>query len=131
MNDCYVYTLLDHRKPGRFTTDICSFLYEPFYLGKANTTSDKKNKNKRYRKHINEAKCGKLSYWVFNMKKFYRIREIISRTGEEPIVLIVQENMLEEDSYELEKKMIRELGRIDNDNGPLVNRTNGGGAMRK
>jgi len=108
MNNFYVYIYLDPRKFGRYCyKDIC-FLYEPIYIGKG--------KNKRYN-DINQ-----------NRRNKYFIRKInkIKNFGLEPIVFKLYKNLNENQSFNLERNLIQEIGRYDLNLGTLLNMTDGG-----
>jgi hypothetical protein len=60
-----------------------------------------------------------------NLPKFNVIKQILDE-GYEPIIIKYKENMLEEESFLLEKDMIEKIGRKDLKNGPLRNLSNGG-----
>ncbi len=107
MSNFYIYIYLDPRKPGYYCYNNTCFLFEPVYIGKG--------KNGRYR-NLNE-----------NRRNRYFIRKInkIKQSILEPIVFKLYENLNEQQSFELEIKLIKEIGRIDL-RGPLVNMTDGG-----
>ena len=105
-NHYYIYIYLDPRKSGKYCySDIC-FLFEPLYIGKG--------KDKRYKRLDNRNNLFK--------NKINRIK----KCGYELIVFKLHENLNEEQSFELEKKLIKEIGRIDLNTGLLVNMTDGG-----
>jgi hypothetical protein len=106
MNNFYIYIYLDQRKSGRYCyNDVC-FLFEPIYVGKG--------KNKRI-KNIN----GRNPFFKNKINK-------IKNLELEPIVFKLFENLSEKVSFELEEKLIKEIGRIDLGTGPLLNMTDGG-----
>lgn len=107
MNNYYVYIYLDPRKSGQYCySDVC-FLYEPFYIGKG--------KNGRYKEsNRNRSKCFK--------NKLNKIKKL----GLKPVVFKLYENLDEIKSFEIEKQLIKEIGRIDLKTGTLINFTNGG-----
>jgi hypothetical protein len=111
----YVYLLLDPRKLGKYTypgVDVC-FLFEPFYVGKG---SDQRCYDHLWmvknNKHCNRIITGKIKH-IVDCKK-------------EPIIVIIKNNMLEEDAFCLEEDTIYHIGRIDKNNGPLANLSDGG-----
>jgi len=109
MNDeriFYIYIYLDPRKPGLFKYGSYEFKYEPFYVGKGN--------GKRC-DIINNRTC-------YFKNKINRIKE----SGLEPLVIKLKEDLGEEQSFVLEFKLIKLIGRRDLGKGPLVNFTNGG-----
>lgn len=106
MNNFYVYVYLDPRKHGRHVYGEYCFLYEPFYVGKGS--------NRQYKK-IN----GRNPYFI---NKFNKIK----KCEFDPIVIKVKENLCEDNSFILEKKLIKLIGRKDLGCGSLLNFTDGG-----
>jgi len=102
----YIYIYLDPRKSGKYCYSNICFLYEPMYIGKGSNYRYKKsdNRNKYFKNKINK----------------------IKQSGLEPIVFKLYENLNEEKSFELEKKLIQEIGRFNLKTGTLVNMTIGG-----
>lgn len=84
----------------------------PFYVGKG--------KNTRYLDHLSEATNKKK-----HNSKVFKIREITSE-GLTPTIIKIEENLSEEYAFDLEIKLIAELGRLDSGTGVLCNRTDGG-----
>jgi len=116
-NIFYVYIYLDPRKPGKYEYGDYCFLYEPFYVGKG--------KENRYLAHINQKETIKKS----NLHKYNKIQNILEQWYElEDYIIKIKEYMSEDDSFELEKTMIDNIGRYDLNKGPLTNLTNGGRA---
>jgi len=110
----YVYALLDPRKPGKFSyrgSDIV-FDFEPFYIGKGEGN------------RINEHDCE--IYYNSRYRKSCKIRKIFHETGGLHLKIKLFENLLEDVSFELEIFLIKQIGRIDNQKGPLTNHTDGG-----
>lgn len=112
MNEFYVYIYLDPRKSGRYTYDDLgvSFLFEPFYVGKG--------KGNRYKEHL------KLKD-NYNLYKNNKIKAIMN-LDMIPIIIKYKENILEEESLLLEKKIIYNIGRLNKETGCLTNLTDGG-----
>ena len=107
---CYVYVLLDPRKPGKFSYGNYSFKYEPFYVGKGSRN--------RYAHHINARS------WIYNKFKGRVIQKILSE-GLQPLVR--RRNCSSEiEAFALEIKLISLIGRRDLGLGPLTNLTDGG-----
>lgn len=110
-NIFYVYVYLDPRKKGDFLYENFSFENEPFYVGKGC--------NNRYLEHL----CpSKLKCKNFKNKK---INKLIS-LGLNPIIKKIICDISEQDAFDIEKKLIKTIGRIPLKNGPLTNLTDGG-----
>ncbi len=107
MNNYYIYIYLDPRKFGKYSYKNLGFLYEPFYVGKG--------KGKRFEE----------IYWSRNSFFKNKINKI-KKLGFIPVIFKLYENISEEESFEFEKQLIKEIGRFDLGTGPLVNMTNGG-----
>lgn len=102
MNNYYVYLLLD---PMNF--------YLPFYVGKG--------KSDRWESHLKEKSESESS----NRHKFHRI-QYIRKNGYEPVHLKWEENLNEDEAYELEADLIKRFGRKSYDeDGILTNVTIG------
>lgn len=111
--DYYVYIYLDPRKPGNYLYGNFSFEFEPFYIGKG--------RMHRYRIHLLKVKRGNYK----NLPKYNIIKKILD-DGFEPIIIKYAENLIENNSFEIEKNMIESIGRKDLGKGPLRNLSNGG-----
>lgn len=110
----YVYVYLDPRKAGTFEYGgEFKFDYEPFYVGKG--------QGKRKDSHIRNCNLKQER----NLHKLNKINKIM-RLGFKPIIIVVKDNMLEEDAFQLEKDLIKLIGRNDKKLGTLVNLTDGG-----
>lgn len=107
----YVYAYLDPRKSGNFIYGEYVFDFEPFYIGKG-------YKN-RCNEHLRESSLKESSF------KNNKIKKILS-LGLAPIILKISVNIFEHDAFDLEKKLIRIIGRYDLGCGPLTNLTDGG-----
>lgn len=109
---CYFYVYM-YRHP---------VTYEPFYIGKGYT--DNGYDRKRY--HLRCALDIRIDTRDCNNPRFIRrIRKII-REGFEPEIIFIKQGMSNKDSLILERKLIKDIGRIDQDRGPLLNMTDGG-----
>lgn len=85
---------------------------EIFYIGKGT--------GHRYKRHLSEAKnTDKKDYKTNTIRK-------IMKNGEEPIIEIMKDNLTEDEAYELEEKLIKHYGRVNNGTGILTNLTDGG-----
>lgn len=107
----YVYAYLDPRKKGEFVYGDYKFQYEPFYIGKG--------KDYRHKRHLNESQL------CDNSHKSNLIKKLVSN-GQYPNILILKNELNEAEAFELEKKMIKIIGRHDLKTGPLTNKTEGG-----
>jgi hypothetical protein len=121
----YVYIYLNPLKSGDFYYKNYHFNFSPFYVGKG--------QGKRLYKHLTEAdkllQIEKES--INNEKETYNMHKIntinkIKRLGKEPIIFKIKENLSNEESCELEKYLIKLIGRADKKLGPLTNQTDGG-----
>lgn len=114
--DFYVYVYLDPRKEGCFKygkDGEFEFDYEPFYVGKG--------KGKRKDCHIRE--CN-----IRQDRNKYKNNKInkLKRLGLLPIVIVIKDKMEESGAFQLEKDIIKAIGRVDKKLGPLTNMTDGG-----
>lgn len=108
-NIFYVYVYLDPMKPGHYVYGEYEFDYKPFYVGKGKAERAYDHLCECYNKHFG-----------FKIKKIQRI------TGNDPIILLYKENMVEDVSYDLEVMMVATIGRYDKKKGPLCNHTDAG-----
>lgn len=121
-----MYVYLDPRKPGDFNYEIngeiIHFDYEPFYVGKG--------KDNRAFSHMNEAeKILKNNYdeeIKYNGHKIHIINKIKKTLNCDSIVIKIRENVTDYESCDIEKYLIRIIGRHDLKLGPLSNLTDGG-----
>lgn len=112
MNNFYVYVYLDPRKIGNYNYDSYEFDFLPFYVGKGIGT--------RIYQH-----CCKSHLKNTKTKKRATIIGILN-DGLRPVVLKIEKNLTEELSFDLERKLIKLIGRSDLGFGPLCNLTDGG-----
>lgn len=116
-NEFYVYIYLDTRKHGKYQYGEYCFDYEPFYVGKGI--------KERCLDHIKEAKDYlERNIKIYNKYKIGKINKIIKETGKNPIIIKVKENLLEQESFELESLLIKMIG--IKGIGSLTNLSNGG-----
>lgn len=115
----YVYIYLDPRKPGDYVYGDYKFKNEPFYVGKG--------KNKRYKEHLTDARSMKKDgTYTYIDHRCSKIRKIKEETDKDPIIKKIKTNLSEDLSFQLEIGLIKLIGRDDLNNGPLVNKTDGG-----
>lgn len=116
-NNFYVYALLDTRKPGNFKYGNWKFAYEPFYIGKG--------KGKRAAFHL--LACG-VKQSTSRTRSPIKVNKILSirKSGKEPDIRYIMENMQESDAFALEIKLIGLIGKKVDKKGPLTNITDGG-----
>ena len=104
----YVYVYLDPLFPSKCSYDNISFTYVPIYVGKG--------KGNRYKDHMvktsNKIFENKIQFWKTNNIK--------------PIVIFIETNISEQDAWDIEERLVVEIGRLDLKTGPLLNLTNGG-----
>jgi hypothetical protein len=111
---CYVYLLLDSRKPGPFSYGHWKFSHEPFYVGKGT-----------YQKYSNRIDTHDENC-KFNPFKA-RVISKIKRAGFEDCIRIKKrENLTSKEACSLEVLLIAKIGRRDHKLGPLTNLTDGG-----
>lgn len=114
-NNHFVYLLLDIRKPGKYIYGKYEFNHEPFYVGKGYNIT-------RPNDHFREAKADRGS----NEIKKNIILDIIKETDSLPKILYYKNNLEKGQSYNLEKNMIKTIGKIIDNEGPLANIADGG-----
>lgn len=119
----YVYALLDTRKSGIFEypikcmlvdSNVVKFEFEPFYIGKGSKD--------RLTEHFqpNNKKNDK------NTFKMRVIGKVIEKTGKKPIAIKIITGLDHIWAHELEEKLIKIIGRRDQNKGPLTNLSDGG-----
>jgi len=112
-NRFYVYALLDPRKSGEYKYGEYEFEAEPFYIGKGTGWRKTQHLRDAFNKKTKNHKCNK-------------IRKIKRTTGGDPTIIEIKSNIIEEQAFNLEEKLIRTIGRLDLNEGPLLNLNDGG-----
>lgn len=105
----YTYVLLDPRKPGRYTYDSVSYLYEPFYVGKGHGNRVLNHVRDKSKNH----KCHKIQSILKEGFACYFYTKIIR-------------DVTEKEAINKEVELIKCIGRNDLYLGPLTNLTDGG-----
>lgn len=116
----FVYIFFDSRKTGVFSYGDLVFNQEPIYVGKSHMSS--------YREAAHLRECRENAV-VTNRIKVGKFKKIIAETGDNPPCAIYKDNLSEQDALELEKILIRKIGRISIETGPLTNLTDGGDGL--
>jgi hypothetical protein len=114
LREHYVYAYLDPRKPGKYFYGPVCFDYEPFYIGKG--IGD------RHLFHYYEAQK---TVGHSPSRKINKIRRLLN-SKIDPIILILLNELSNIDACSLEIELIKSIGRLDLDTGPLTNLTDGG-----
>lgn len=114
-NKFYAYVYLDPRKPGHYCyNDVC-FLYEPIYVGKGCS--------KRRHSHLASLKTQGTTYF---QNKLLNILKEFDKDDLKRYVLTIADGLSEAHAFDLEKKLITEIGRAGLKAGSLTNLTSGG-----
>ena len=104
----YVYVLLNPLKPGIYEYDEYKFEYEPFYVGKG--------KGKRKYETIRDQRNPLKKAIITNIRN----------NNESPLRIIIKNELDECSAFELEKLLIKLIGKKIAELGPLTNFTDGG-----
>lgn len=104
----YIYAYLDPTKNVKLSLNNFSLLYEPYYIGK-----------------------GKGNRYLIHFKKYGAVGAVkktksLMNKNIKPIVIKLYENLTEKNAFEIEEKLIRNIGRKDIATGPLLNMSFGG-----
>ena len=104
----FVYVYLDPLYPIHSEYGLLKFDNLPIYIGKG--------KDWRHKAHLR-----KTANPIFRNKiKCWKRKQL------EPIIIKLHENLTEQEAWDLEKKYISTIGRLDQGTGPLLNLTDGG-----
>ena len=123
-HESYVYIYLDPRKPGIYEYIVNDKLYtfncEPFYVGKGTYY--------RLFDHLTESEYFSESIKIKGQNTFKcrKIRKIQKEINSNPIILKIKEKLSHKNAKDLEKLLIKTIGRRDTGLGPLTNMTDGG-----
>ena len=98
-NIFYTYIYLDPRKSGSYSYGDYTFNFEPFYVGKG--------KESRWKEHLKRAFRNNNDQMFF----YNKIRKVKDQTGRFPAVQLVEENLTEQEAFELEIWLIWAIGR--------------------
>lgn len=104
-----VYVYLDPREEGLFEYGGFEFINQPIYVGKG--------LYRRPKEHFYRANKS-------NVRFYNKIKSIINN-GYTPIYFVVEYEMTEDEAFQLERELIKRIGRIEN-GGPLTNLSDGG-----
>lgn len=111
-NRFYNYAYLDPSKPGNYEYNLhdtkIKLDYEPFYIGKGT--------GKRYKQH----KYKPSGRFMYSKLKSLKDKNI------EPIIVFISKDITNEESYNNEQLLIKQIGRRDLNLGPLCNLNDGG-----
>lgn len=101
---------LDPLYPASYRVHKNDYDYTPIYIGKG------KWQNERHKDHLKDCRNkifeNKINYW--------------NKNNIEPMIVILEKNLTEQEAWDLETRLITSLGRFDLGTGPLLNLTNGG-----
>jgi hypothetical protein len=112
----YVYIYLDPNSVGYSEYGNFAFIYKPFYVGKGHGL--------RCFDHVSKAKgLQKLHKHTPVIKKCW---SLLHRDGMEPIIELLEIDLIESEAFDLEKQLISLIGRRDKGTGPLLNLCDGG-----
>lgn len=109
----YIYIYLDPRKPGKYKYCEYEFDHEPFYVGFGY--------GNRYKQHTYPSLLNKDG----NKLKVNKILKILS-LNLFPIIIKLSENLLLQEAQLIEMNLIKNIGRINLQQGTLTNLTDGG-----
>jgi hypothetical protein len=101
---------LDPLYPTNYHIHGNEYQYTPIYIGKG------KWSNQRHTDHLKDCRNkifeNKINYW--------------KRNDIDPMIIILEKDLTEQEAWNLEINLITSLGRFDLGTGPLLNLTNGG-----
>jgi len=132
MSEYYTYIYLNPLKPGIYLYDNYVFNFQPFYVGGGH--GDRDTSHLRESKFISEVlKEDRRQYCKTHSINLHKVNTILKiwQLGKEPIIQRVGENISRRDSFNLEKSLIKLIGRADLRKGPLTNWTDGGEGIQR
>lgn len=113
MSQFYVYIYLDPRKPGKYEYGDFALFYEPLYVGKGSYS-------RRWREHLCDCNLKQ------NNLKNNKLKKILNEGHDIENYIVIIPCISEKHSFDVEIKLITEIGRYDSKEGPLTNMTDGG-----
>lgn len=114
----YVYAYLDPRKNGEYKYGNYIFEYEPFYIGKGKIGS---NRKERHLIFVKERGIDLTN----NTYKFNLIKQILEEKME-PVIVEIETYISEITAFNIEKMLIKMIGKRQDRTGTLVNISSGG-----
>lgn len=114
---CYVYAYCDPNELGSWKFEDIELKFKPFYIGKG--------KRSRKQTHLIEANRAIRDEAIITNRKQRKIVKLLKK-NQKPIIIVLRKNLSEEDSYDLEKRIVDHFKRIDFTDGILYNYKGGG-----
>lgn len=107
--DYYVYAYLDPQVSGKFVTPYFSFTFQPLYIGKG-------REERMYHGKI-ALIAGK--YLLTNKMLYGRLCSL-SRSGFDPVVVLIKDNLSAQEALDMEGQLIEQFGRLNKDPGGIL-----------
>lgn len=108
-----VYAYLDPRYPGSYKYGDKAFNYKPVYIGRGCV------QQKRKFKHLTKSSNIHLE----------RLINVLKCIQQQPIIITIADNISLEEAVAMEIELIKLIGRLDLNRGPLYNFCDGGGGI--
>jgi hypothetical protein len=106
------YVFIDLNKPGNYTYGDYSFDYEPYYAGNGSM-----NRPREHLYAVNKGITG----------GHYDVLDNLLRTNEfNTLFVIVKRGLIKNEALDIESSLIKSIGRLDLQTGPLYNLSDGG-----